>query len=103
MAEFKTAEQYVVAELEMTKLILEQDRDNHERDVLELTVELEKTQSLLVDAHKLIDFIRDRLFVEKYNDGAFINFDSIWEQYDRKEFDYLVHELGLELPIKKEE
>lgn len=103
MAEYKTAEQYVVAELELTKLLLEQERDNHEKRMLGLTIELEKTQSLLVDAHKLIDFIRNKVYVEKHAGTQFISFSSIWETYDEDDFNYLVHELGLEVPNNKEE
>ena len=104
MAEYRTAEQYVVAELETTKLILEQERDNHERDVLELTEELKKTKSILADAQKLIDFIGSKFIIsESACSGPYIYMDTIYAAYDKEDFERVVHEFGIALLNKKEE
>lgn len=101
--EIKSCEQYVVDRLTTVEMLLDQERDNHERDVLELTRELENTKSILKDAQSLLDCIVGRLSVEKYSKDYHISFRSVWEHYDKEIFDRLVHELGLELPKKDEE
>ena len=104
MAEIKSCEQYVVAKLEMTELLLEQERDNHARDVLELTEELKKTRSILADAENLIEFIRSKFsLTESSYSGQYISVDNIYAGYDEEDFNRLVAELGLELPKKDEE
>ena len=104
MAEFKTAEQYVVAELELTKAILDRERIDHETDVVALTEELKKTQSILADAQKLIDFIGSKLILsESIYGGLRISMNTIYANYDKEDFDYLVHDLELKLLNKQEE
>jgi hypothetical protein len=101
--EIKSCEQYVVDRLQAVEMLLDQERDNHERDVLELTEELKKTESVLADAQNLLDFIASRLSVEEYSNGYYLSFNNVWEQFDKEIFDRLVHELCLELPKKDEE
>lgn len=101
--EIKSCEQYVVDKLQTVEMLLDQERDNHERDVLELTRELDNTRSILKDAQNLLDFIASQLSVEKFSTGYYISFSNVWEQYDKEIFNRLVHELGLELPKKDEE
>lgn len=101
--EIKSCEQYVVDRLNTVEMLLEQERDNHERDVLELTRDLENATSILADAQKLIDFIAEQFSVGDYNGGLYISFGNIWEQYDKEIFDRLVHGLCLKLPKKDEE
>ena len=101
MAEIKNCEQYVVDRLQTLEMMLDQERDNHERDVAELKKELDSTLGILADAQKLIDFLAEQFAVQTHNGAYFISF-SIWEQYEKEKFDRLVAELGLEVPEKKE-
>ena len=102
MAEIKSCEQYVVDRLQTVELLLDQERDNHERDVAELRKELDSTLGILADAQKLIDFVTEQFVVKTYAGAYYISFD-IWETLDKEKFDRLVAELGLELPKKDEE
>jgi hypothetical protein len=83
-------------------MLLDQERDNHERDVIELRKKLDSTLGVLTDAQNLIDFMAEQFVVKTYSGGYYISID-IWEQYDKEKFDRLVAELGLELPKKDEE
>ena len=103
MAEIKSCEQYVVDRLQTVEMLLDQERDNHERDVAELRKKLDSTLGILADAQKLIDFITEQFVVNTYAGAYYIDFNSIWETYDKEKFDRLVAELGLELPKKDEE
>ena len=98
--EIKSCEQYVVDRLQTVEMLLEQERDNHERDVVELKKELENALHILADAQKLIDFIAEQLVVKTYAGAYHIDL-NIWETYDKEIFDRLVAELGLELPEKE--
>lgn len=100
MAEIKTCEQYVVDRLQTVEMLLDQERDNHERDVAELKKELDSALGVLADAQKLIDFITEQFVVKTYAGACYISFD-IWETWDKEIFDRLVAELGLELPEKE--
>jgi hypothetical protein len=102
MAEIKNCEQYVVDRLQTVEMLLDQERDNHERDVVVLRKELDSTLGILADAQKLIDFLAKQFVVKTYSGGYYIDI-NIWEQYDKETFDRLVAELGLELPKKDEE
>ena len=100
MAEIKSCEQYVVDRLQTVEMLLDQERDNHERDVAELKKELDSTLHILADAQKLIDFITEMFVVKVYGNAYYISFD-IWETWDKEKFDRIVAELGLELPEKE--
>jgi hypothetical protein len=101
MAEIKNCEQYVVDRLQTVEMLLEQERDNHERDVAKLKKELDSTLHILADAQKLIDFIAEQFVVNTYAGACYVDFNSVWETYDKETFDRLVAELGLELPEKE--
>lgn len=101
--EIKSCEQYVVDKLQTVEMLLDQERDSHERDVLELTRELDNTKSILKDAQNLLDFIASQLSVNECSGDYYISFSNVWKQWDKEKFDRLVHELGLELPTKVEE
>ena len=101
MAEIKSCEQYVVDRLQTVEMLLDQERDNHERDVAVLRKELDSTLHILADAQKLIDFLAEQFVVKTYSGRYYIDI-NIWEQYDKETFDRLVAELGLELPEKDE-
>jgi len=102
MAEIKSCEQYVVDRLQTVEMLLEQERDNHERDVVKLKKELDSALHILADAQKLIDFLAEQFVVNTYAGAYYVDFNSIWETYDKEKFDRLVAELGLELPEKDE-
>lgn len=100
MAEIKSCEQYVVDRLQTVEMLLDQERDNHERDVAELKKELDSTLHILADAQKLIEFMAEQFVVKTYAGAYYIDI-NIWETYDKEIFDRLVAELGLELPEKE--
>lgn len=69
MAEFKTAEQYVVDRLVMMENELDNAKIEHSMEVEKLAMELDKTKARLDDALTLINIFRDFLDVRK---------DSYW-------------------------
>ena len=71
MAEFKTAEQYVVEKVEMLERELDSAKIEHQQEVRDLTERLIVTQSRLDDALDLLNSLRD--FIGVRSDAYFGN------------------------------
>ena len=67
MADFKTAEQYVVEKVEALEAELEDEKTAHILAVAELQKEHEKTLAELNDAYDLLNIFRDYIYVNKDN------------------------------------
>ena len=79
MAEFKTAEQYVVAKLEMTEMELDIAQTEHKAEVARLKKDLEEKCAELAGAYELLNMLRE--FVTVRTDpyfGNIVSFDSIY-------------------------
>lgn len=81
MAEFKTAEQYVVEKVELLEIQLDAEKKENARKLAELQKEYEKTLAELADAYDLLNMFRDFIEVRK-NDyfGNCICVDNIYEK-----------------------
>lgn len=81
MAEFKTAEQYVVEKVEMLERELEETKKAHATTLENMRVELSRTRDELSDAYDLLNMFRD--FIEVRTNSYFRNticVDNIYEK-----------------------
>lgn len=81
MADFKTAEQYVVDRLEAVERELEDEKVAHREDVTQLKKAYESALIDLKDAYTLLDMFRDFMSVRHDNYfGNIISFEPIYEK-----------------------
>ena len=86
MAEFKTAEQYVVAKLEMTEMELDNAQIEHRAEVRKLTATIEDLKRELDGAYELLNVFRDFLSVRKDSYwGNIIELDMIYSKHHPEE------------------
>ena len=81
MAEFKTAEQYVVEKLEILEREKEEIELQHTAEILELKTSLEAKREELEGAYELLNMLRE--FIEvRYDDyfGNYIRFENIYSR-----------------------
>lgn len=81
MADFKTAEQYVVDRLEATEKELEDLKVAHALETGRHIKEFEDLRGQLEDAYELLDMLRD--FIEVRHDtyfGNYISMDNIYSK-----------------------
>lgn len=81
MAEFKTAEQYVVAQLERTEMELDNLKIQCDVENKRHLKEFEELREELHDAYALLDLFRD--FITVHNDAYFgniVHFESIYSK-----------------------
>ena len=81
MAEFKTAEQYVVEKLEMMEREREEIELQHTAEILELKISLDAKREELGGAYELLNMLRD--FIEvRYDNyfGNYIRFENIYSK-----------------------
>lgn len=79
MAEFKTAEQYVVARCEDLERKLEETEAKYEKRLRELGIEYDKTKAELCDAYDLLNMFRDHIHICSTGYGLAIWVDRIYE------------------------
>jgi hypothetical protein len=79
MAEFKTAEQYVVARCEELERKLEVVEANHEQELRKLCEDYDRIKAELCDAYDLLNMFRDNIRVRSTCYGRAICVDSIYE------------------------
>ena len=79
MADYKTAEQYVVEKLEEVEQELKDTKLLHDRQMAEISNELRKTQEELNDAYTLLNMFRNFIELRKnYSLGNYISVDNIY-------------------------
>lgn len=79
MAEFKTAEQYVVEKVEMLERELDQAQLTHEAEMKKVCKALDSTKAELASAYELLNIFRDIITVRKDNYWHHvIGFDNIY-------------------------
>lgn len=91
MAEFKTAEQYVVDRLETVERELDNAKIEHSMECERLALELDKTKARLDDALTLINIFRD--FIEVRKDaywGNIIDVEPIYGKQHPEEVELLM-------------
>ena len=82
MAEFKTAEQYVVEKLETLEREREEIELQHTAEILELKTSLEATREELAGAYELLNMLRDFIGVRTDSYwGHIIDLDSIYSKH----------------------
>jgi hypothetical protein len=79
MAEFKTAEQYVVARCEELERKLEETEAKYKKEILELAKNYDKVKAELCDAYDLLNMFRDNIRVRSTCYGRAICVDNIYE------------------------
>jgi hypothetical protein len=79
MADYKTAEQYVVEKLEEVEQDLKDTKLLHDREMTEVRHELDRTRGELDDAYTLLNMFRDFIDVRRdSHSGIFIFVDEIY-------------------------
>ena len=91
MAEFKTAEQYVVDRLVMMENELDNAKIEHRMECERLTLELDTTKARLHDAFTLINIFRDFISVRKDSYfGNCIDMETIYGKHHPEEVELIV-------------
>lgn len=79
MAEFKTAEQYVVARCEELERKLEVVEANHEQELRKLCADYDRIKAELCDAYDILNMLRDNIRIRSTCYGRAISVDNIYE------------------------
>ena len=81
MADFKTAEQYVVEKLETLEREREEIELQHNAEIMELKISLEAVKTELEDAYELLNRLRNFVHV-RTNDywGTIVNIEQIYSK-----------------------
>lgn len=104
MAEFKTAEQYVVAELESTKQELEKLKIEHRMSMEKLQSEYDAAQDELEAVHNTLSGLRDIITVRKDNYfGHILGFSSLYEREYPIEVQRLMSYFDLSVEVDEDE
>ena len=81
MAEFKTAEQYVVARCEDLELKLEDTERKYKKELQEMANNYDRVKAELCDAYDLLGMLRDFIRVRYDNYfGNYISFENIYSR-----------------------
>ena len=79
MADFKTAEQYVVARCEELERKLEETEAKYKKEILELAKNYDKVKAELCDAYDLLNMFRDNIHIRPTCYGRAIFVDTVYE------------------------
>lgn len=92
MADFKTAEQYVVEKVEYLERELDNVQIEHQAEIARLKKDLEEKCAELAVVHDILNTIRDRLNVrpDSYWEGV-IDFDTMYRKYNPQAFDAILN------------
>lgn len=71
-----------------------------EEEMQVMRKQIEELKSALDVKNAVIATIKAYANVNTHNDDVFINFMSVWEDYDREDFEFLMKELDLKMPTK---
>lgn len=104
MADFKTAEQYVVEKVECLERELEEIKAAHKLEVAELKKDLNEKCAELAVAYDIINAIRDRLTVrpDAYF-GGIIDFEAVYRKENPKAFDAILNYFDISLDNEEDE
>lgn len=93
MAEIKTMEHYIVARLQELEEKVEAQR-----------AEIDKLCTDIAKRDEIIRSVAKGLKVEETYDheGHYIDFDTIWEKYEKERFDWYVNAFNLYVPKNDE-
>lgn len=94
MAQARTCEEYVIQELYHKDSIIANDKKHIDKLQKQLEAALDKIQNL----EYVIDIFNPRIDNTSNGEDLFINFTSVWANYDKEEYDFIKNELGLEEP-----
>jgi hypothetical protein len=86
---FVNCEQYVLARM-----------FSLEEEMQVMRKQIEELKSALATKNAVIATIKAYTNVNTHNDDVFINFMSVWEEYDNEDFKFLMKELDLKMPTK---
>lgn len=102
MAEFKTAEQYVVARLEDKEAELEAVRRVNTQETAKLMSHIEKAEAELVRIYNILNSIRDSVSVKSSDYyGKYLRVENIYVQDNPDAFGFLAE--FFDLPVEEEE
>ena len=102
MAEFKTAEQYVVARLEEKEAELEVVRTLHKQETAKLVSRIEKAEAELNRIYNIINSIRDSVSVKSSDYyGKYLRIECIYAQDNPEMFDFITE--YFDLPNEEDE
>lgn len=79
MAEFKTAEQYVVARCENLEFQLEQAEAKYKKELYELGKMYDQVKAELCEAYDLLGMLRDHIVLRNSCYGRAIHVETIYE------------------------
>lgn len=79
MAEFKTAEQYVVARCEELERKLEETEAKYKKELLELAKHSDQVKAELCEAYDLLGMLRDHIVIRNSCYGRAIHVETIYE------------------------
>lgn len=79
MAEYKTAEQYVVDKLETIEMELDNAKVEHSMEVGNLMLRLNSAEAQLADAHQILNMLRDFIGISAHSYwGTVVDFEQIY-------------------------
>lgn len=79
MAEYKSAEQYVVARCEELEFKLEATEAKYEKELLELAKHYDQVKAELSEAYDLLGMLRDHIHIRNSCLGRAIHVETIYE------------------------
>lgn len=104
MAEFKTAEQYVVDRLETTERELETAKATRLAEMQKVMDDLSTARAELTEVVHCLSVIRDNLRLGSSElCGKYMTVDYIWRKDNPEQFDALLDILGIEPPDEEDE
>jgi hypothetical protein len=104
MADFKTAEQYVVEKVEYLERELDETSVAHKLEVAELNKALEEKCAELAVAYNILNAIRDRLNVRPDSYwGGVMSFETLYRKENIAAFDDILNYFDISLDNEEDE
>lgn len=104
MAEYKTAEQYVVEKCEDLERKLEAAKIEHKFELAKVQKELEKTRAELCEVYDAINPLRDKIEMDSSATfGPYMRFTSLYKQDNPEEYKALADLFGIIIPEEEGE
>jgi hypothetical protein len=104
MAEFKTAEQYVVEQLELKEAELAAVRVVHQQEMSKVRAELAEARQEIASISEVLSFLRDHISTRKCDySGNYLYVENLYENENSRAFEMLVDLLGISLPEEEDE
>lgn len=104
MADYKTAEQYVVEKCEELESKLEGIKIEHKLEMAKVQKELEKTRAELCGVYDAINPLRDKIeMAESAAYGPYMRFTYLYKQDNPEEYKALADLFGIIIPEEEGE